>query len=77
MSLGLTSVQMGDLLVPFSGFVYCFSLDFLDCDVQSDIHRVCRWLCDPRFLVQVTGADGLVRVALDRDKRWFASSCSA
>jgi hypothetical protein len=68
---------MGDLLVAFSGFVYCFSLDFLACDVQSDIHRVCRWLGDPRFLVQVTGAHGLARVALDRDKRWFAGSCYA
>jgi hypothetical protein len=33
-------VKTGDLLVPFSSFVYCFSLGFLDCDGQSDIHRV-------------------------------------
>jgi hypothetical protein len=32
---------------------------------------------DPRFLVQVTGAHGLARVALDRDKRCFAGFCSA
>jgi hypothetical protein len=70
-------VQMGDLLMAFSGFMYCVSLDFLACDVQSDIHRVFRWLGDPRFLVQVTGAYDLARVALDHDKRRFAGSCSA
>ena len=68
---------MGDLLWAFYGFVSWFLLDFLASDGQSDIHRVFRWLGDPRFLVQVTGAYDLARVALDHDKRWFAGSCSA
>ncbi len=65
---------MGDLLGRFNCFVSWFYLDFLSRDGQSDIHRVCRSLGDPRFLVQDTGAQGLARVVLERHKCWFVFS---
>jgi hypothetical protein len=54
----LTSVQMGDPLWAFYGGVYCFALDFLNRNVQTDIDLTCCSLGDPRFLVQDTSAQG-------------------
>ena len=58
-------MKTGDLLGCFHGFVRWFDLDFLACDGQSGIHRVCCSLGDLRFLVQITGAQGLARVVLE------------